>query len=87
MPNFLALQPQKIVITRFFPVLHFKLLRKIHGTHDQFFGMHASINDKKLITSLANPLLLKPPINFMGEKNRKKLKLGENTGNFISVGM
>ena len=44
MPDLLAPQPYKIVIKRFFPVLHFK--RKIHGTHDQFFGMCASLNDK-----------------------------------------
>ena len=41
MPHLLAPQPYKIAITRFFPVL-----RKIHGAHDQLFGMCASINDK-----------------------------------------
>ena len=47
MPDLLAPQPYKIVITRFFPMLHFKLLRKIHGTNNQFFfGLCASINDK-----------------------------------------
>ena len=41
------LQSYKIVITRFFfPVLYFKLLRKIYGTYDQIFGMCASINNK-----------------------------------------
>ena len=46
MPDLLASQPCIIVITRFFSVLHFKLLRKIHGTHDKLFGMCASIDDK-----------------------------------------
>ena len=47
MPDLLALQPYKIVITRFFfPVLYFKLLRKIYGTYDQIFGMCTSINNK-----------------------------------------
>ena len=41
------LQSYKIVITRFyFPVLYFKLLRKIDGTYDQIFGVCASINNK-----------------------------------------
>ena len=41
------LQSYKIVITRFFfPVLYFKLLRKIDGTYDQIFGMCAFINNK-----------------------------------------
>ena len=40
------LQSYKIVITRFFPVLYFKLLRKIYGTYDQIFGMCAYINNK-----------------------------------------
>ena len=41
------LQSYKIVITRFFfPVLYFKLLRKIYGTYDQIFGMCASISNK-----------------------------------------
>ena len=41
------LQSYKIVITRFFfPLLYFKLLRKIYGTCVQIFGMCASINNK-----------------------------------------
>ena len=40
------LQSYKIVITRFFfPVLYFKLLRKIYETYDQIFGMCAYINN------------------------------------------
>ena len=39
MPDLLAPQPYKIVITRFFfPVLHLKLLRKIHGTMTKFLA-------------------------------------------------
>ena len=42
------LQSYKIVITRFFfPVLYFKLLKKMYRTYDQIFGMCASINNKK----------------------------------------
>ena len=54
------LQSYKIVITRFFfPVLFFKLLRKIYGTYDQIFGMCASIYNKNNNSSLENPLVLK----------------------------
>ena len=72
------LQPYKIVITRFFfPVLYFKLLRKIYGTYDQIFSMCASINNKNHNYKPENLLLLKTIYSFYGKKHREK---GCNTG-------
>ena len=87
------LQPYKIVITRFFfPVLYFKLLRKIYRTYDQIFGMCASINNKNHSYKPGKSLITqKPSINFMEKNTGKKVvtqgKHRENTGNFISAGM
>ena len=87
----LAPQPYKIVITRFFLMLHFKLLRKIHGTNNQFFGMCASINDKNCNYKPYKSFIVQSHLLILWKKNTGKKfvtqgKLRENTGNFISVG-
>ena len=79
MPDLLALQPYKIVITRFFfLVLYFKLLRNIYGTYDKILGMCAFINNKncsykpgKSFTTQNHLLIL------WGKKHREKVR---NTG-------
>ena len=72
------LQPYKIVITRFFfPVLYFKLLRKIYGTYDQIFGMCASINNKNHNYKLGKSFITQNHLLMLWKKHREK---GCNTG-------
>ena len=93
MPDLLALQPYKIVITRFFfPVLYFKLLRNIYWTYDKIFGMCASINNKNCSCKPGKSFITQNHLLILWGKNtREKFvtqgKVRENTGNFISAGM
>ena len=72
MPDLLAPEPYKIVITRFFPMLHFKLLRKRHGTNNQFFGMCASLNDKKCNYKPYKSFIVQNHLLILWEKNTGK---------------
>ena len=76
------LQSYKIVITRFFfPVLYFKLLRKIDGTYDQIFGMCAFINNKNHNYKPGKSFKYsKPSINFMEKNTGKKVVSQGNSG-------
>ena len=91
MPALLAPQPYQIVIARFYPMLHFKLFKKMHLTHDQFFGMCASINDKNCNFRPCKSFITQNHLLIYGKNTGKKFvaqgKLRENTGNFISAGM
>ena len=87
------LQPYKIVITRyFFPVLYFKILRKVYGIYDQIFGTCASINNKNHNYKPGKSFITQNYLLILWKKNTGKKvitqgKLRENTGNFISAGM
>ena len=72
------LQSYKIVITRFFfPVLYFKLLRKIYGTYDQIFGMCASTSNKNHNYKPGQSFSTQNHLLIYGKKHREKSR---NTG-------
>ena len=72
------LQPYKIVITRFFfPVLYFKLLRKIYGTNDQIFRVCASINNKNHNYKPGKSFITQNHLLILWKKTQGK---GHNTG-------
>ena len=78
MPDLLGPQPYKIVITRFFfPVLHFKLLRKIHGTMTNFLAYVFSINNKNCNYKPGKSFITQNHLLILWKKHREKIY---NTG-------
>ena len=75
------LQSYKIVITRFFfPVLYFKLLRKIYGTYDQIFDMCASISNKNNNYKPGKSFSTQNHLLILWKKHREKGNIGKTQG-------